>query len=162
MGRRNTSSKSSCRSIRLIPFTVSIPSHKQDHTLKDKLRLEAPGILNWALEGLAQWQANGLQEPAVVKDATKEYRADQDVIGHFLDARCAKEAGLESPARELYQAYKQWAEQTGEWVMNERFFSNALSEREFKKVRQCDGMVWKGIATLPGEVTYQPAFKENY
>ena len=150
------------RRIRLIPFTVSIPRHKQDHTLKDKLKLEAPGILNWALEGLAQWQANGLQEPAVVKDATKEYRADQDVIGHFLEARCTKEAGLESPARELYQTYKQWAEQTGEWVMNERVFSNVLSERGFKKVRQCAGVVWKGIATLPGEMGHEPPYKDHF
>jgi len=45
--------------------------------------LEAPGILNWAIEGLAQWRANGLQEPAVVKDATTEYRAD--------DASCLHE-----------------------------------------------------------------------
>jgi len=77
------------------------------------LMLEAPGILNWALEGLAQWRANGLQEPAAVKDATKEYRADQDVIGHFLEARCVEKAGLESSARLLYTEYKQWAEQTG-------------------------------------------------
>jgi putative DNA primase/helicase len=150
------------RRIRLIPFTVSIPRTKQDHMLKDKLKLESPGILNWALEGLAQWQVEGLQEPAVVKDATKEYRADQDVIGHFLDARCAKEAGLESPARELYQAYKLWAEQTGEWVMNERFFSNALAERGFKKVRQSDGMLWKGITTLPGEEAYEPPYKDHF
>jgi putative DNA primase/helicase len=150
------------RRIRLIPFTVSIPRYKQDHTLKDKLKLEAPGILNWALEGLAQWQANGLQEPVIVKNATKEYRADQDVIGHFLDARCTKEAGLESPARELYQAYKQWAEQTGEWVLNERVFSNVLAERGFKKVRQCAGNVWKGIATLPGEMGHEPPHKDYF
>jgi putative DNA primase/helicase len=126
------------------------------------LKLEAAGILNWALEGLAQWRAKGLQEPAVVKDATKEYQADQDVIGHFLDARCAEEVGLESSARELYVAYIQWAEQTGEWVMNERFFSNVLGERGFKKVRHGAGMVWKGITTLPGQETYELPCKTHF
>jgi putative DNA primase/helicase len=98
----------------------------------------------------------------MVEEATKEYQADQDVIGHFLDARCTKDVGLESSARDLYNSYKQWAEQTGEWVMNERFFSNALSERGFKKVRQCAGMVWKGLATLPGEGTHEPPWKDHF
>lgn len=146
------------RRIRLIPFTVSIPRHKQDHTLKDKLKIEAPGILNWALEGLAQWRANGLQEPAAVNDATKEYQEDQDMIGHFLAARCVEKVGVESSARELYNTYKQWAEQTGEWVMNERVFSTVLAERGLKKVRHGAGMVWKGIERLPEEEMQEPPY----
>jgi putative DNA primase/helicase len=146
------------RRIRLIPFTVSIPLEQQDHNLRDKLKQEASGILNWALEGLAQWRANGLQEPAVVKDATKDYRADQDVMGHFLNARCVEQVGVESSARELYNAYKQWAEQTGEWVMNERVFSNVLAERGLKKVRHGAGMVWRGIDVLPSEKEDEPPY----
>jgi putative DNA primase/helicase len=72
------------RRIRLIPFIVRISPEEEDKNLREKLKRGASGILNWALEGLAQWRASGLQEPAAVKDATKEYRADQDVIGDFL------------------------------------------------------------------------------
>jgi putative DNA primase/helicase len=144
------------RRIRFIRFTVSIPPAQQDRELKRKLKLEARGLLNWALEGLAQWREQGLKPPAMVEEATKEYQADQDVIGHFLDARCVEQVGLESSARDLYQAYKQWAEQTGEWVMNERRLSNALADRGFKKVRQCAGMLWKGIALLPSEQGSEP------
>jgi putative DNA primase/helicase len=133
------------RRIRLIPFTVSIPLEQQDHNLRDKLKQEASGILNWALEGLVQWHAKGLEEPAVVKDATNDYRTDQDVLAHFIATRCTEEDDLESPARDLYQAYKKWAEETNEYVMNERGFSNALSERGFRKVRLCEGNMWKGI-----------------
>jgi putative DNA primase/helicase len=136
------------RRIRLIPFTVSIPLDEQDHDLKRKLKLEAPGILNWAIEGLAQWRTNGLQEPAVVKDATKEYRADQDVIGHFLDARCIEEVGVKSSARSLYTAYKEWAQESNEWTMSERRFSTVLTERGLKKVRHGAGIMWEGIAIL--------------
>jgi putative DNA primase/helicase len=133
------------RRIRLIPFTVSIPLEQQDHNLRDKLKQEASGILNWALEGLVQWHAKGLEEPAVVKDATNDYRTDQDVLAHFIATRCIEGDDLESPARDLYQAYKKWAEETNEYVMNERGFSNALSERGFRKVRLCEGNMWKGI-----------------
>jgi putative DNA primase/helicase len=136
------------RRIRLIPFTVSIPLDQQDHDLKRKLKLEAPGILNWAIEGLAQWRANGLQDPAVVKDATKEYRADQDVIGHFLDTRCIKEVGVKSSARSLYTAYKEWTQETNEWTMPERRFSTALTEWGLTRVRHAGGIMWEGIAIL--------------
>jgi putative DNA primase/helicase len=97
---------------------------------------------------LAQWQASGLQEPAIVKDATDEYRTDQDVLVHFIATCCIQKAGIEASARELYQAYKSWAEETNEYVMNERGFSTALAERGFKKVRHGAGMVWKGIEAL--------------
>jgi putative DNA primase/helicase len=150
------------RRIRLIPFTVSIPVEQQDHNLRDKLKQEASGILNWALGGLAQWQAIRLQEPVIVKEATNEYRTDQDVLAHFIAACCIEKAAVESPAHNLYQAYRQWAELTGEFVMNERFFSNALAERGFKKVRHGAGMVWRGIATLPDEDTHKPPYKDPF
>ena len=150
------------RRIRLIPFTVSIPHNEQDQMLKGKLKFEASGILNWALKGLAQWRAEGLKEPTVVEEATKEYRAGQDVIGHFLETRCVEEEGLESAARELYTAYKQWAEETCEWVMNERVFSNVLAERGFKKVRHGGGMVWKGIGLLPSSRGCEPPYRDTF
>lgn len=133
------------RRIKIIPFPVSIPLEQQDHNLRDKLKQEASGILNWALGGLAQWQAKGLDEPETVKGATKEYRTDQDVLAHFIATRCIEGADEESPAHELYKAYRQWAEETNEYVKNERGFSNALSERGLHKVRHCDGFLWKGI-----------------
>lgn len=76
------------RRIHLVPFTVTIPNEEQDKMLLEKLRGEAPGILRWALEGLAAWRSSGLAAPAEVADATREYRSEQDVLQHFLDDRC--------------------------------------------------------------------------
>jgi putative DNA primase/helicase len=121
------------RRIRLIPFTVSIPTDEVDLHLTDKLKLEAPGILKWALKGLADWQEDGLREPSVVYNATQEYRSEQDVLAHFLNTRCILEKDAKSKARDLYMLYKGWAEATGEHVMNERAFSNALKERGFEQ-----------------------------
>jgi putative DNA primase/helicase len=142
------------RRIKVIPFIVSIPLEQQDHNLRDKLKQEASGILNWALEGLAQWQAKGLDEPELVKDATKEYRTDQDVLAHFIASECIEGANEESPAHDLYQAYKKWAEETNEYVMNERGFSIALTERGLHKVRRCDGNWWKRIYTRSVQDVY--------
>ncbi len=61
------------RRIRLLPFTVTIPDEKKDRRLVEKLGVELPGILNWALEGCIHWQSEGLTTPRCVKDATDQY-----------------------------------------------------------------------------------------
>ena len=49
-------------------------------------------------------------------------------------------------ARRLYNAYKRWANETEEWVVNERQFSQNLSERDgLQKVKHASGNMWKGI-----------------
>jgi putative DNA primase/helicase len=134
------------RRIRLIPFEVSIPPERQDRRLVEKLKLEGSGILNWAIEGLAAWKANGLQEPAVVKDATSEYRQEQDALMHFIAGRCELVEDARCQARDLYMNYRNWAMDAGEWfTMNERQFSQALSERGFKHVTPCGTKWWKGL-----------------
>jgi putative DNA primase/helicase len=54
------------RRIRLIPFTVYIPDGRVDEKLPQKLKSEASGILNWALEGLEEYRLHGLMEPEIV------------------------------------------------------------------------------------------------
>jgi putative DNA primase/helicase len=52
------------RRLRLVPFTVQIPTEEQDRDLLVKLRAELPGILRWAVEGCLDWQRNGLKPPS--------------------------------------------------------------------------------------------------
>src|SRR5918993_1150660 len=47
---------------------------EHDKDLVEKLKGELPGILNWALEGCAAWQAQGLNPPLLVTEATRNYR----------------------------------------------------------------------------------------
>jgi putative DNA primase/helicase len=139
------------RRIRLVPFAVSIPKERQDRNLSEELKQEASGILNWALAGLRQWQAGGLREPGVVNAANIEYRASQDLLAHFLEAKCTVAPGAEARAGELYRAYRDWSEATGESQINEREFSNALVERGFTKTKigqrvgKPSGSYWRGV-----------------
>ncbi|MEW4154193.1 hypothetical protein Q0N88_31100, partial [Bacillus thuringiensis] len=48
------------RRIRLIPFNLQLPKEKRDKKLPEKLSLEMPGILNWAIEGCLKWQQSEL------------------------------------------------------------------------------------------------------
>ena len=66
--------------IKKVPLGVVIPKAEQDRSLRDKLRAERSGILNWALEGCLEWQREGLGEPEEVRLATEEYREDIDTF----------------------------------------------------------------------------------
>jgi putative DNA primase/helicase len=119
------------RRVRLIPFTVTIPDDKKDETLKDKLLVELPGILRWAVDGCQQWLENGLNPPDVVTVATKAYREESDILGSFLEECCEIGGGLEVSATELYTAYRRWAHDNGQFELSHTAFGRQIEERGF-------------------------------
>lgn len=82
------SDKGIWRRLLLVPFTVEIPDAKRDRKIVARLKKEAPGILNWAIEGCLEWQASGLDAPESVKMATAEYQEEEDLIGQFIEEEC--------------------------------------------------------------------------
>ncbi len=99
------------RRVRLIPFTQQFPGDKM---LESKLKVEAPGILRWAVEGCKQWQERGLDPPDCVRSATEEYRQESDVIEGFIAERIeVTNEDIELPIREIVEAYDRWAEREG-------------------------------------------------
>ena len=73
------------RRVRLIPFTEKFEGSRDDHSLGEKLRAEAPGILNWTVRGCLLWQREGLIPPKAVAAAVADYRAEEDTLADFLD-----------------------------------------------------------------------------
>lgn len=138
------------RRIHLIPFNVTIPTAERDKHLEAKLIKELPGILNWALAGCKEWQEGGLQPPAEVQAAVKEYRNDMDQFGQWFDESCVKapegkEQSIKTRVSELYQSYQWWTEDNTGWTMNQTRFGRTLAERGFTKVSTYRGAVYEGI-----------------
>jgi putative DNA primase/helicase len=100
------------RRIHRVNFDYVVPQEKRDRRFGDKLKAEAPGILNWGLEGLKAYLAGGLQVPESVKSATTCYRNAQNLIYRFIES--ARKAGAESEATTLYEDFKQWCIARGE------------------------------------------------
>jgi putative DNA primase/helicase len=136
------------RRIKLIPFTTRIEEEKQDKHLEQKLMLEAPGILNWLIEGAKRWQVEGLKTPNIIIRATDEYRAEMDVIGNFLKERCIQKPGVAIKARELYKTYSEWCDENNEHACSERFLGLRLKELGLEQKRSNDGRYWQGIHLL--------------
>lgn len=61
--------------------------------------LHLAGVLRWAVEGCQQYLEHGLNSPEEVVAATKEYRAESDVIGRFIKERCVRGEYVEVQAR---------------------------------------------------------------
>ncbi|PFW04145.1 DNA primase [Bacillus thuringiensis] len=127
------------RRVKLIPFNLSLPAHKRDKRLPEKLSLEMPGILNWAIEGCMKWQQDGLKEPKVVAEATGKYKDDMDILAPFLDEVCyVDERENESvmiEAKELYNTYERWCFNSGERSLGNRSFYRMLETKGFGKTK---------------------------
>jgi putative DNA primase/helicase len=135
------------RRIILIPFDVRFSGDKKDKGLARKLRGELPGILNWAVEGCLEWQDKGLKTPQVILDATKDYQTEMDRINSWMQDCCIDKASnhCSTTASDLYQSYKGWADDNGEWRMNQRILGTKLAERGLQKRRESRGWVYRGI-----------------
>jgi putative DNA primase/helicase len=133
------------RRLKLIPFEQTFPV---DTTLAEILASEAPGILNWAVQGCLDWQRDGLREPAVVQAATASYREEQDQVSGFLEACCVQREGVSAKAGELFCAYQTWA---GANVRpEERLSQKAFGVRLGKKFPSSDKRhkIYFGVALM--------------
>jgi putative DNA primase/helicase len=135
--------------IKLIPFDVSFEG-REDKTLKESLLKELPGILAWSVEGCLRWQTRGLEFPESVVKATREYRQDSDPLARFFEDSCIVSSYTEVRARKLYEAYRTWAEHSGENSLSETAFGNRLRERGFAKRHMGQGNVYAGIGIRDG------------
>jgi P4 family phage/plasmid primase-like protien len=88
----------------------------QDPNLHDKLAAEAPGILNWMLEGLALYFRQGLI-PTESMDAFKmEYRGSENHMVRFVAEECeiAAQDTTRTASSEVYECYRAWCARHGE------------------------------------------------
>ncbi|NTV13453.1 MAG: hypothetical protein HGA96_05920 [Desulfobulbaceae bacterium] len=136
------------RRIHLLPFAVTIPPNEQDGSLRDKLRKELPGILNWALEGCLEWQRNGLQPPPEVQLATKEYRQEMDEIADFLSDHCEVGVDFSIPKKDLHDAYIYWCRTQGEAPLSKNDFGTKMKEKNYTEKKSGNVRYWLGIKIM--------------
>jgi putative DNA primase/helicase len=140
------------RRVRLVPWSVTISIEQRDRRLRDKLITELPGVLNWALDGLADYVRGGLGEtPQAIQVATAEYRDDSDVLGQFLAERCVVDPykpEMETLGTCLYVHYNSWCYTNGHKALASNSLATRLKDRGLKKGEGRKRYTWKGIAIL--------------
>lgn len=122
------------RRILRIPFSYKVPEDKIIKNYSKKLlREEAPGILNWMLEGCQLWQKEGLNPiPSKVQNATNEYQNDSSPVRKFVLERCKTGKSENEVIDTFYLAFTAW------WK-EEKGDSTPISKiRVGKELRQMD------------------------
>ncbi len=147
------------RRINLIPFNATFSDStnpKKNPEMETILTNELPGILNWAIQGCLEWQQSGLNAPAIVLNATQDYRMEMDTLGTFLDQCCVVNARADCKASDLYKVYCDWCDNSGEYALSQRKFGLKLTERGINKQRLMNGFHYQGIGILATDSIASP------
>lgn len=123
--------------LKLIPFKRHFEEHEQDKGLKAFFAEEQSqsAIFNWCYAGYKLFKKQGLDDPAAVTEATKEYQDESDRIGQFVDAWLEEGEAFEERTSAVYNIYGQWCEKYGYRKENSTNFNNAI-QRFFPIVRK--------------------------
>jgi putative DNA primase/helicase len=103
-----------------------------DRELQAKLLEEAPGILQWMIDGCLAWQRNGLIRPASVQAATEGYFSDQDVFGQWLEDSCdvrPTDPRTWDTAAALFESWSDYSQKAGEKPGSRKAFAQQMQRR---------------------------------
>jgi len=141
------------RRIKLIPFLRAFDPVQADKGLLEKLKAEAPGILNWLIEGCLAWQKDGLKVPAAIERATREYEAESDPLAPFLADCCEMGPGFKVIKGELCGAYQGWCAANKERPVSRNAFAEKLKSRGFGEGSTGSARFWTGLRRRTTDTT---------
>jgi len=117
-----------------------------DPQLKNKLLAELPGILSLALDAYADALQGGFTVPQSCKDARDEWRLEADQVAQFVDSECEAVPGAKTPSQPMYDAYRDWAKDSG--IHNQlaiKSFKERMDRLGFKYKRETNARNYIGV-----------------
>lgn len=156
------------RRMNLVPWPVKIEAHEKRPMpeVMAELMPEAPGILNWLVDGALAYLNGGLKPPREVIEATAAYQEEMDPVGAFV-GMCVKTvpaavgdaAPAFVPARALYDAFVAWCYVNERQAWKEKSFSIAMTEKGFKKEKHRTGIRYLNV--MLQDVPARPSRREE-
>jgi putative DNA primase/helicase len=128
-------------------------SYRTNHTFQeDLLASEGEGILTWLVEGALNWYHTGdLADPLEVTQGVQEQRAENDVIGLFLEEMVEAAEGEWITKKKLHGLYKEWGEESGLNPLGIIQFGKELRGRGYEEGIRCNEKAWLGVKFSPVE-----------
>lgn len=122
---------------------------QQDPTIKDRVRQEAAGILNWALIGLDRLRQRGrFDVPQCVQAATADFRESNDIPAMFVGEMCLTGPDYRTQGSVLYDAYKRWCADTGHKPQSSTSLAEDWRRLEFERYRAAGKTYWRGVGLI--------------
>ena len=142
------------RRLIVIPFNAKIVGDSDIKNYADYLYEKAGGyILKWIIEGAQKAIALHFKTelPQVVKAAIEDYREDNDWLGHFLSECCETGKDLTEKSGELYQQYRAYCIQNGEYTRSTTDFYTAIEKAGYVRRKTSAGILVHGLKLRSGE-----------
>ncbi len=142
------------RRMLIIDFNKIYSEDVQDKILKKKLITELPGILNWAIRGLARIkEKNSFTQSEYMKNAIREVKLQNNPAALFVSENLEVVDGERISKQVLYKTYAAWCNVNGYKVLGSAKFGTEIY-RIFNKstkrdARRTDGdrdRVWENTA----------------
>ncbi|MCW4114762.1 phage/plasmid primase, P4 family [Aurantimonas sp. MSK8Z-1] len=131
----------------LWPKTIPDAEQRDFEDVVGEFMAEAPGILNWLIEGAKIFLTEGLVIPEQVARETQKYRDDMDPTSGFV-SQCVRPKGDEEVlARDLYRAYVAWAEASAVKPITETRFGRIMGKK-FQRLEGAQARRYVGIALV--------------
>lgn len=140
--------KGTWRRLIVIPFNAKIEGKADVKNYSDFLFKAAGGaVLSWIIEGARRVIANDYKivQPKVVQDAIQKYKDNNDWLSHFLEDCCEVDSSYEAKSGEVYNAYRAYCNQMGEYIRSTTDFYTAIEAADFTRHKTKTGMMIHGF-----------------
>ncbi len=141
------------RRLKVIPFNAKITGNSDIKNYADYLyENAAPSIMAWIIEGAEKAIKAGhkVKDPKCVTDAVNAYREENNWLGHFLDECCDVDPSFEEKSGELYQQYRAYCIQSGEYIRSTTDFYAAIDKAGFFRHKTNKGSIVQGVKLKTG------------
>lgn len=133
------------------------PIEEKDEQVKEDIKEEGAGILNWGLEGLARLRDRGRFEvPETIREETRRWQLNSDPVALFVMECCESGEGLTASSDRLYKTYKQWCVDNGFTPKNRNNAAAEWRRLGFEDEHTRTGTIWHGVEVKASAPT--PAF----
>lgn len=135
------------RRVKILEFSEL--EQEQDPAVKEYVKTEGAGILNWALDGLERLrERGGFEFPQSVITATAEFESSNDIPAMFIEEECSVGSSFEVASNMLYSRYKTWCEESGHRPMSKNRAGEEWKRLGFTSHRSTQGRrFWAGVKT---------------
>ena len=140
------------RRLIVIPFNAKIEGKADIKNYSDFLFKTAGGaVLSWIIEGAKRVIGNDYKivQPKVVYQAIRKYKENNDWLSHFLEDCCEVNPSYEAKSGEVYNTYRSYCLQMGEYTRSTTDFYTALESADFTRHRTNKGVLIRGFRLKP-------------
>ena len=133
------------RRIRVVPFNLKIPDHKQDRNLGAKFNDELGSILWWMIEGAMKWfKIAYIKTPKAITGAVTTYRSEMDLVQRWINDNCELGDNFATSSIDLFKNISQYIYDNKEYQLSNTMFGRNMSKK-FEKRRIANKTMYIGI-----------------